>query len=147
MALGGMVGKSILIKESFLDSCFEIIKNSSNPDIKIHAFGMTSFNLLSQYPITSADSSSYIMTAINGGVMTDRGVIDVSQQKSNNLNHYIHLDKNYIDSFNDFLKEYEVTLDELSESCNKRIITNAKYMQKKIVNIQYKPKQKCYKLF
>lgn len=147
IALGGMVGKSNNIRKSFLDTCFNIIKNSPNSNVKVHAFGMTNFNLLAEYPITSADSSSYIMTAVNGGVMTERGVIEVSEQKNNNPNHFIHLDKNYIDSFNSFLAEYDITLEELSKSCNKRVITNAKYMLKKANNIQYKPRFKKFNLF
>ena len=147
IALGGMVGKTTSIRENFLDTCFDIIKHSSNPTVKVHAFGMTNFNLLSQYPITSADSSSYIMTAINGGVMTERGVIEVSEQKNSNKNHFSHLEDIHIDTFNSLLKNYKVTLEELSKSCNKRIITNARYMQEKANNLVYKPKMKCFKLF
>lgn len=146
IALGGMVGKSTCIKEQFLDSCFEIIKNSSNPTVKVHAFGMTSFGLLSQYPITSADSTSYIMTAINGGVMTSVGVIDVGESNSKSFNYFKYLNNDDIDIFNsNILKDF--TLDELANDCNKRIMYNAKFMQEKANNINYKPKLKSFKLF
>lgn len=96
IALGGMVGKPMPVKESFLDTCFEIIKKSSNPNVKVHAFGMTSFSLLKKYPITSADSTSWIMTGANGSIMTDYGIIQVSDNKSNLSNHYSHLDLSLI---------------------------------------------------
>ena len=147
MALGGMVGKPMPIKQQFLDTCFEIIKKSSNPNIKIHAFGMTSFDLLEQYPITSADSTSYIMTAINGGIMTPSGILDVSTKKSYNSNHFSYLQDNYIEEFNKSIDKYGFSLQELSDSCNNRIIFNAKYMQEKANNLTYKPKLKTFKLF
>ena len=147
MALGGMVGKPMPIKQQFLDTCFEIIKKSSNPNIRVHAFGMTSFDLLEQYPITSADSTSYIMTAINGGIMTSSGIIDVSTKKSRNSNHFSYLEDKYVEDFNRSIDKYGFTLQELSDSCNNRIIFNAKYMQEKANNIIYKPRLKTFKLF
>lgn len=147
IALGGMVGKPMPIKEQFLDTCFEIIKSSSNPNVKTHAFGMTSFDLLEHYPITSADSTSYIMTAINGGIMTSSGIIDVSSKKNYNCNHFSYLDDKYIEHFNKGIKKYGFCLQDLSDSCNNRIIFNAKYMQEKANNLVYKPKMKSFKLF
>lgn len=147
IALGGMVGKPMPVKESFLDSCFEIIKNSSNPNVKIHAFGMTSFSLLKKYPITSADSTSWIMTGANGSIMTDCGIIQVSDNKSNLPNHYSHLDKQHIEIFNTKIKDFGYSLKELAVDYKKRELLNIEYMYKKSKELQYKPKQKTYKLF
>lgn len=147
IALGGMVGKPMPVKEQFLDTCFDIIKHSSNPNVKVHAFGMTSFDLLAQYPITSADSTSWIMTGANGNVMTDVGIIPVSDNMSKLPNHYSHLDKEHQDKFNEQIKKYGFTLDELRHSRDNRIMFNAKYMQEKANNLTYKPRPKAFKLF
>lgn len=147
IALGGMVGKPMPIKKSFLNTCFDIIKNSPNPNVKTHAFGMTSFDLLEQYPITSADSTSYIMTAINGSIMTSSGIIEVSSKKNYKRNYFTYLDNKYIEDFNKSISNYGFSLQELSESCNNRIIFNAKYMQEKANNLKYNPKLKPFKLF
>ena len=147
IALGGMVGKSESIRQSFLDNCFDVIRRSSNPNVKVHAFGMTSFKLLSNYPITSADSTSWIMTGANGSIMTDVGTIIVSEQQSNQPNHYSHLPKHLQKDFEESIAEYGFTLDELSHSRNKRIIFNARYMNKKASELVYNPGPKKLSLF
>lgn len=147
IALGGMVGKPMPVKKAFLDTCFEIINNSSNPNVKVHAFGMTSFDLLEQYPITSADSTSWIMTAANGGIMTDVGIINVSSSKKNLPEHYSHLDIEHQQEFNKKLEKYGFTLNELAEDYKKRELLNMMFMQEKANNIVYKSKAKPYKLF
>ena len=147
IALGGMVGKPMPMKKAFLNSCFNIIKKSSNPKVKVHAFGMTSFPLLEQYPITSADSTSWIMTGANGNIMTDVGIIAVSDQMAKLQSHYSHLPKHLQQAFEDSLSEFGFTLDELRHSRDNRIMFNARYMNKKASNIKYNPGPKKLSLF
>ena len=147
IALGGMVGKPMPVKKAFLNSCFNIIKKSSNPKVKVHAFGMTSFPLLEQYPITSADSTSWIMTGANGNIMTDVGIIAVSDQMAKLQAHYSHLPKHLQESFEASLSEFGFTLDELRHSRDNRIMFNARYMNKKASNIKYNPGPKKLSLF
>lgn len=75
--------KSQKEKDAFIHMCFDEIKKSSNPDVKTHAFGMTNLKTLSRYPFTSADSTSWALTAVNGGIMTKWGVIGMSAQSKN----------------------------------------------------------------
>ncbi len=147
MALGGMVGKSMPIKRAFLDTCFRIIKNSSNPKVKVHAFGMTSFPLLEQYPIASADSTSWIMTGANGSIMTDVGTIAISDQMAKLPEHYSHLPKELQKKFEETISEYGFTLDELRHSRDNRIMLNARYMNKKASELEYNPGPKRFSLF
>ena len=147
IALGGMVGKPMPVKKSFLRICFDIIKKSSNPNVKTHAFGMTSFDLLSQYPITSADSTSWIMTGANGAIMTDVGTIEVSDKLSHKISHYSHLPKSIQEEFEKSIKEYGFTLEELRESRDCRIMHNARYMNKKADELVYIPRAKQKSLF
>lgn len=147
IALGGMVGKPTPVKKAFLDSCFKIIEKSSNPKVKVHAFGMTSFPLLEQYPITSADSTSWIMTGANGSIMTDVGIIAVSDQMARLPEHYSHLPKHLQKAFEESIAEYGFTLDELRHSRDNRIMFNARYMNKKASNIKYNPGPKKLSLF
>ena len=147
IALGGMVGKPMPVKRSFLDTCLDIIKKSSNPNVKVHAFGMTSFDLLAQYPITSADSTSWIMTGANGNIMTDAGIIAVSDQMSKLPEHYSHLPEKLQKDFEASLSEFGFTLDELRNSRDNRIMFNARYMSKKAKNLVYNPGPKKPRLF
>ena len=142
-----MVGKPMPVKKSFLDSCFRIIKNSSNPKVKVHTFGMTSFPLLEKYPIDSADSTSWIMVGANGGIMTDIGTVVVSDKQSNLPEHYSHLPKRLQDQFENTLIEFGFTLEELRHSRDNRIMFNARYINKKVDNLEYNPGLKKLSLF
>ena len=139
IALGGMVGKTAQVRRNFLKMCFDIIKSSSNPNVKVHAFGMTSRDLLSEFPITSADSTSWIMTAAMGGVMTDIGTVMLSNNQKKDPNHYSHLPKKVQQDFEKKVCEFGFTLDELAEDRNKRVIHNARYMKDRFAKIKYKP--------
>lgn len=147
IALGGMVGKPAVVRDKFLQQCFDVISKSSNPKVKVHAFGMTDISLLERYPITSADSTSWIMTGATGSIMTDVGTVAVSSQQCNLPTHYSHLPKESIKAFEESVREYGFTLDELAESRDKRIMHNARYMKKKFEDIKYRPRPKRVGLF
>lgn len=142
IALGGMVGKPHGVRDSFLSQCYEVIGKSSNPNVKVHAFGMTDRDLAEKYPITSADSTSWIMVGATGGILTDVGTVNVSSKQSNLMNHYSHLPSEAVDKFNETIKEFGFTLDELAEDRNKRLIHNARYMKKRFSELKYRPSKK-----
>ena len=127
---------SITGKIAFIKKCFEVIQKSSNPDVKTHAFGMTSLDILEQYPFTSADSTSYLICAINGHIMTDYGFINVSNRRLLKNNALFLEDKSLINSI---VSKYGFTLDDLSENIANRTIYNMKYLLDWSNNYQYKP--------
>ena len=147
IALGGMVGKPMPTKKSFLDSCFNIIKKSSNPKVKVHAFGMTSFSLLEAYPITSADSTSWIMTGANGNIITDVGIIAISEKAKRLPEHYSHLCPSHQDAFEKTISKYGFTLDELQQDYKARLRYHLRYLSEKASNINYIPGPKKVSLF
>lgn len=147
MALGGMVGKPKHIRDKFLNSCFSVIKNSPNPDIKVHAFGMTDFDLLQKYPITSADSTSWIMVGAMGNIITDYGNITFSEQQKNNKEHYSHLPKTALDNLEIQIVEKGFSFEGLSNNRNDRIMWNALYMKNRADNLiqrEFKPKKSLF---
>lgn len=127
---------SIPGKIVFIDKCFEIIKNSSNPNVKTHAFGMTSLEILEKYPFTSADSTSYLMSAINGTIMTDYGYLNVSDRRLSKDNMQFLKDKELLEKT---VSKYGFTLEELSTSIANRTIYNMKYLLDWSENYKYKP--------
>lgn len=48
--------------------CFEIIKESSNPNVKVHCLGCSTINDLTLFPFYSSDSSTWAQTAAYGGI-------------------------------------------------------------------------------
>lgn len=147
IALGGMVGKPKQVREAFLESCFEVISSSPNPNVKVHAFGMTDFDLLAKYPIASADSTSWILTGATGMIMSDYGNITVSDVQKNEPNHYSHLPEQAQIKLNESLAKFGFTLEDLKDSRENRIILNARYMMDKASKLVQKPFKAKKKLF
>lgn len=71
IALGGMVPVPNKDLFSWLDWLFsdQLTDPSGMPTVKVHGFGMTSFDLMLRYPWYSVDSTSWIITGRNGGVL------------------------------------------------------------------------------
>lgn len=148
LAIGGIMGKPKDIRIKFLTKIEEMIKNSFNPNIKVHALGMTSFDVLEKFPfITSADSTSWIMTGANGMIMTDYGSIIVSDKQSIDFKHYNNLPSEARKVIDIEINKYGFKIEDLINSRDNRIILNAKYLQDKANNIIYKPLKKNNKLF
>lgn len=126
-------------KEKWINECFKIIKDSPNPNIKTHAFGMTSLWVLERYPFTSADSTSWIMTGANGGIMSKFGVLMVSENGKKNPKHVANLPKPLLEEVTNYVEERGFNLKELSEDYKMRIIWNIMYLKDWAENYEYKP--------
>lgn len=143
MAFGGRAGVSTKNLYPCLDKFFAIIKDKY-PSIKVHAFGVTVFDILESYPFTSADSTSYQKVATMGGIFLEciNGVIKISTNTITDNNHF-----NYVDEYkkqlvlNEIIK-YGYTLQDLQTSTNKRIEFNVDYFMRWQNNYKYKPRQK-----
>ena len=80
---------------AFCREVFRIIKNSDNPGVKTHGFGMTALQLLKNIPFTSVDSTTWLQTAIHGQILLHRGgklsPVVVSERTVHLDNHFIYL--------------------------------------------------------
>lgn len=136
IALGGMVGKPKWMRDQFLEKCFQLISKSNNSNVKVHAFGMTDFELLQKYPIYSADSTSWIMIGAMGNIMSDYGTISISNQQRNNKDHYSRLPEEAQKTIRNSVSNFGFTLEELASDRDCRILYNAKYMLNKAKSIR-----------
>ena len=127
---------SVAGKIAFIEECFNIIKNSNNPNVKTHAFGMTSLKVLEKYPFTSADSTSYLQSAINGNIFTKYGYLNISNRRPYKDNVIFLNDKTLLLSE---VEKYGYTIDELSSNSNNRVIYNMKFLIDWCNNYQYTP--------
>lgn len=139
MALGGLVGKSKSIRRNFLNMCFNLIK-CYNPSVKIHTFGMTDLELLEEFPITSADSTRWIVVGIKGRVFTDMGEVMVLDSQKYESTHYLQLFNNdeLMNKFDLGLKKFGFTVTDLIDSRDNRIVYNGLWMMDKFSKIKYK---------
>lgn len=79
---------------AFCKQVFRIIKQSSNPTVKTHGFGMTALQLLRNIPFTSVDSTTWLQSAIHGQILVHRGgklsPVVVSERTVHLDNHFIY---------------------------------------------------------
>lgn len=126
------------MKVEFLRRCFSMISSSDNPNVRTHAFGMTSLEVLEKFPLTSADSTSWIMCAANGGIYTPFGVVAISE-KSSVPNHYKFLQPHEKEEVSKYLEKYGTTPEQASLDYKIRMKLNILYLIEWMKNYRYKP--------
>lgn len=126
-------------KVIFLQKCFNIIKNSHNPYVKVHAFGMTSLGVLEQFPFTSADSTTWLLVGAMGQIMTPRGLVYVSDKNSSRQDNIVNMGADARSWLNEYLDSIDMTYEQVSQDYSKRMIANVKYMWDWALNYTYKP--------
>lgn len=67
-------------KDKWMEKVFTIIKDSKNPNVKTHAFGMTVLEQLERHPFYSADSTSPLLSGAMGNVFSSRGLISFARK-------------------------------------------------------------------
>lgn len=138
LAFGGLVGKNKDIQKAFIEKCFELIKNSSNPNIKVHGFGLTRLGYLEQYPFTSADSTAWLMTAINGGIFSKWGTLKVSDRSIYREDHI----NNKLEAGQEEIKKYieskGFNLEDIMSNDSKRQEWNYRYLSEWSDNYVYR---------
>ncbi len=139
IALGGTVGSPIPQKKKWYSTVFKVIKQSSNPNVKTHAFGMTSVDILEMYPFTSADSTSWKMTGVYGYILTEFGQIKISDRSNGEEpNSFENLTLKQQDKVLGRLKELGVTYEQCQVDGDTRAYVNAMYQLDWAENYKYK---------
>lgn len=114
MALGGLVGKSPKQRDMYMKQCFDTIKESSNPDIMVHAFGMSNRKLLDKYPFASADSTSWLQPTRFGMIQANNfKSYLVSERQLDNQEHVLNLPKEQRDIVVSDIERLGFTLDDI----------------------------------
>ena len=119
-------------KMKWYEQVWKIIRESSNPDVLTHNFGMTTISLMEQYPSMSSDSTSWLQHArfgticlvVNGKVKT----ICVSDRKTSSPDHITNQNKALYEAVEKMCEKigHGITLDDLlkDEKGSLRMIFN-----------------------
>lgn len=133
-------------KIDFMDKVFKIIGSSSNPNVKTHAFGMTSLYLLERYPFWSADSAGWVKKAAYGFVYIPKPNIVPGEMsytligfgtRTNSPDHFVNQDaitKKYI---REYIEQIGVKFDDLSNKVYERSLANCIYLKKWADNYKF----------
>lgn len=149
MAFGGLVGRSFSERDAFLETAFRVVRQSPNPAVKVHTFGMTDFDLLRKYPIASADSTGWIMVSANGSIFSDYGNIVVGQKKSSEPDFYKNrFPKGMLSNIEQRVcKKFGFSFEELETDYKNRIYYNCAFMKNKLMTFVQTPQAKKRILF
>ena len=125
-------------KIKWFEECFKTIKNSSNPNVMTHAFGMTIEKVLEQFPFTSADSTGWIMVGANGGIKVDTKIVTLSALSTHKSSHLEQRSVAVQEAVKKKIEEFGFTVDELVENYAKRQLFNVKSLKQWADNYTYK---------
>ena len=138
IGLGGTVGLNPSVKEDWYKQCFKVIQQSSNPNVKVHAFGMTSIDILENYPFESADSTTWLMASINGELCTKYGRILVTPRTRYRSYHYDKASPFIQQYIQEQCIKYGTTLEQCMEDQESRQLYNINYFKDWADNYKYK---------
>ena len=103
----------------WFDLCFKMIQESNNPNVKTHAFGMTSLKLLEQYPFTSADSTSWVRSAGFGNIVLGGTTVYTSSRNPDDPGYIKNLAPAFKDDIDKICKKYGYSLFEIADEATK----------------------------
>lgn len=125
-------------RDDWLIKVYDMIARSSNPNVKTHGLGVTSLRLLEKYPFTSADSTGWIMTAVNGMIFSPKGSILISEVTKDNPKNFVHLGKYEQQEILKYIESKGFTYEQLSTDYKQREFFNIIYMNDWADNYVYK---------
>ena len=142
---------SLKAKYDFSAECFAVIQSSTNPNVKTHAFGATSLEMLEKLPYTSADSTTWVLVSAYGQVWMPGAILGefsgvgiklgVSEE---NISHPTATQTYWAQSdevkkkLDDYFESIGTNIEKLSKSHSERALASAKYVQDWAKNYQYK---------
>ena len=103
----------------WFDLCFKMIQESKNPNVKTHAFGMTSLKLLEQYPFTSADSTSWVRSAGFGNIIVGGTTVYTSSRNPNDPGYIKNLSQALKDDIDKIATKYGYSFFEVADEATK----------------------------
>ena len=126
IGFGALAGTGVTVpqKQAFFRRCFKVILESKNPNVKVHAMGMTSLSLLEMFPFYSADSTSWIMQGATGNIQTPWGMLDVSDKNKFDKNSLFNKHPNVVSKVSKWLEDNGLSLEAVKTDYKSRMICN-----------------------
>jgi hypothetical protein len=133
--------------DDFLTKSFDIISKSSNPSVKTHAFGMTQLKVLESYPYTSADSTSWKLSAAMGNIYTPWGIVYVSDRYKGGKSFLHSQPSEAVTKLINYIEDCGFTFEQVAKFDYVRYIVNIKYLMNWAKNYKYRGGVKRKRLF
>lgn len=152
LCLGGCVKSPRSVVNNFFDHTFEEISRSSQPHIRVHAFGVHIKPLLESYPFFSSDSSTHIRLSSSARILSLNSdgrcnFVWIGDKSIGGYCSYGKLESKEKEHLLGQIKEFGSTLDELIADYVKRSHYNAYIIAKSYSDYKCKYKKIKNKLF
>ena len=127
---------SVQIRNVYINECNNVIKASSNPNVKTHLYGYTSLEGLSKLACYSADSISHRHIAAYCKILSEHfGVISVTKKQrtsstKSNLSFLDTADEYNLNLLKKELEEAHMTIEQIQESSSARVAFTMHTIQK-----------------
>lgn len=118
------------------NKCIEKIRNK-RPNIKIHLLGVGKPKLNEYLDMTSMDATNWIMTGVNGSILTPFGIYCISDRQKKSVDCALNMPKAALEKLENYCKEQGYTLQEASEDYTVRLAINIKYLYNLSQEVQY----------
>lgn len=116
------------LRENFLAKCYNVIFKSSNKEIKTHLLGVFSLPSLMMFPCTSADATSWKLSAGYGSIITEFGIINISSAQKDRKGNFNTLPMSQKEIIINRTRKYDISIDDLINDTKARYLFNVKYM-------------------
>jgi len=132
ITLGGMVAVHKKDLTKWLDEiwCKYLISGSGRAKVKVHGFGLTTYDLLLRYPWYSTDSSSWVQAGTNGSVVTTEqkaiSLSDKSPSRKMHNQHYTSMPEIYKRKIERYVEQQGFDLERLQSNYESRWAFNLK---------------------
>lgn len=123
-------------REDWYQECYNLI-NRYNPNIKVHCLGSATIENAVKFPFTSMDATTWIMVGANGSILTDYGMVYISDRGKYEKDYIYNLPEEARNKIIDYCKSYGISLDDAAVDYAKRAALNIHYLYNKSINCQF----------
>ena len=155
MGLSPANDTDVRIKNRYLNECYDVIKNSTNPNIGTHLYGYTSLPGLPKLPCTSVDSISHRhIAAYNKIYLPKYGIVSITDRartvsNKSSMSFIQTADEAAKSEVQEYLSKLGTTLEECRESSSMRCAVTMYGIMQYVKDNPYKPEnvKKAKRLF
>lgn len=107
---------------------FDVIVRSSNPNVKTHCLGSATITDMEEFPFTSSDATSWLLTSATGSILTPFGPVLMSEQQKYDKSHIVNLPEACQETIRSMCTEYNIDFNELLTDYKQRSNFNVMYL-------------------
>lgn len=140
ICISGNKEKTAKERKEWYAKVFDVIVRSDNPNVKTHCLGSATFTDMEDFPFTSSDATSWLLTSATGSILTEWGTVLVSEQQKHDKKHLFNMPQLCIDKVKQLCQKYNIDFEQLPLDYMVRSNFNCHYIYEMSKNTAYKPR-------